>query len=218
MAEFFNDYLTFFPRVLTKGAPMALLLTVIGIGFGTAIGIIAALMKISGNKILKAIADFYTWVFRGTPMMVQLYFLYFAMPSVGIYLSPLMSASIGLSLNIGAYMSEIIRGGIQAVDKGQFEAAHALGMTFGQTMKRVVIPQTVRIILPSVGNEFITLLKDTSLVAAITMTEILKVTYEISSSTFKSMAAFAVAATIYLALTTVLTYLFGKLEKKLAVY
>ena len=150
--------------------------------------------------------------------MVQLYFLYFGLPSVGVNLKPLMAAGIGLSLNIGAYMAEIIRGGIQAVDKGQFEAAHALGMNFGQTMKRIIIPQTVRIIMPSVGNEFITLLKDTSLVAAITMTEILKVTYEISSATFKAIPAFAVAATLYLAMTTILTYVFNNLEKKMSVY
>jgi polar amino acid transport system permease protein len=197
---------------------MSLLLTVIGISFGTAIGIVMALMKISKNRLLSAIASFYTWVLRGTPMMVQLYFLYFGLPSVGVNLKPLMAAGIGLSLNIGAYMAEIIRGGIQAVDKGQFEAAHALGMNFGQTMKRIIIPQTVRIIMPSVGNEFITLLKDTSLVAAITMTEILKVTYEISSATFKAIPAFAVAATLYLAMTTILTYVFNNLEKKMSVY
>lgn len=217
MIQFFNDYVAMFPRILS-GAPMSLLLTVIGIGFGTAIGILIALMKISKNEILKGIASFYTWVLRGTPMMVQLYFLYFGLPSAGINLSPLLAASIGLSLNIGAYMAEIIRGGIQAVDKGQFEAAQALGMTFGQTMKRVVIPQTVRIIMPSVGNEFITLLKDTSLVAAITMTEILKITYEVSSATFKQLPAYAVAATLYLAMTTVLTSVFDKLEKKMSVY
>lgn len=197
---------------------MSLLLTVIGISFGTAIGIIMALMKISKNRLLSGIASFYTWVLRGTPMMVQLYFLYFGLPSAGINLKPLMAAGIGLSLNIGAYMAEIIRGGIQAVDKGQFEAAHALGMSFGQTMKRIIIPQTVRIIMPSVGNEFITLLKDTSLVAAITMTEILKVTYEVSSATFKAIPAFAVAATLYLAMTTILTYVFNNLEKKMSVY
>ncbi len=217
MIQFLQDYVAFFPRILS-GAPMSLLLTVIGISFGTAIGIVMALMKISKNRLLSAIASFYTWVLRGTPMMVQLYFLYFGLPSVGVNLKPLMAAGIGLSLNIGAYMAEIIRGGIQAVDKGQFEAAHALGMNFGQTMKRIIIPQTVRIIMPSVGNEFITLLKDTSLVAAITMTEILKVTYEISSATFKAIPAFAVAATLYLAMTTILTYVFNNLEKKMSVY
>lgn len=217
MIQFLQDYVAFFPRILS-GAPMSLLLTVIGISFGTAIGIIMALMKISKNRLLSGIASFYTWVLRGTPMMVQLYFLYFGLPSAGINLKPLMAAGIGLSLNIGAYMAEIIRGGIQAVDKGQFEAAHALGMSFGQTMKRIIIPQTVRIIMPSVGNEFITLLKDTSLVAAITMTEILKVTYEVSSATFKAIPAFAVAATLYLAMTTILTYVFNNLEKKMSVY
>lgn len=217
LAQFVADYIRYFPQIL-KGAPVALSLTVLGIFFGTIIGLIVSQMKMSKIGPLRGIGSFYTWFLRGTPMMVQLYFLYYGLPKMGIYLSSFMASVIGLSLNIGAYMAEIIRGGIQAIDKGQFEAAKALGMSHWQTMKRIVIPQTVRIILPTLGNEFITLLKDTSLVAAIALTEILKITYEITSRDFNPLPAFAVAATFYLFFTTVLTFLFGRLEKKLAVY
>ncbi len=217
LAKFVADYVRYFPQVL-KGAPVALTLTVLGIFFGTLIGLVISQMKMSKVGVLRGFGSFYTWFLRGTPMLVQLYFLYYGLPKMGIFLTSFMASVIGLSLNIGAYMAEIIRGGIQAIDKGQFEAAKALGMSHWQTMKRIIIPQTVRIILPTLGNEFITLLKDTSLVAAIALTEILKITYEITSRDFNPLPAFAVAATFYLFFTTVLTFLFGRLEKKLAVY
>ncbi|PKK40017.1 amino acid ABC transporter, permease protein [Clostridiaceae bacterium JG1575] len=217
LGQFAKDYIAYFPRIL-KGAPVALSLTVLGIFFGGLLGLLICQMKLSRRGALKAIGSFYTWFFRGTPMMVQLYFLYFGLPKMGITLSAYAAASIGLSLNIGAYMAEIIRGGIQAIDKGQFEAAKALGMNHVQTMRRIVIPQTVRIILPSLGNEVITLLKDTSLVAAISLTEVLKITHQITSREFTPLPAFAVAATFYLFFTTVLTALFGRLERRLSVY
>lgn len=215
--KFIQDYFKYFPQIM-KGAPIALSLTVLGILFGTLIGLLVSQMKMSKVSVLKAVGSFYTWFLRGTPMMVQLYFLYYGLPKLGVNLSAYQASIIGLSLNIGAYMAEIIRGGILAIDKGQFEAAKALGMNTWQTMKRIIIPQTVRIILPTLGNEFITLLKDTSLVAAISLTEILKLTQEITSRDFNPLPAFAVAATFYLFFTTILTFLFGKLEKKLAVY
>ncbi len=216
-AKFVADYFRYFPQIL-KGAPIALSLTVFGILFGTVIGLVISQMKMSKVTVLKTIGSFYTWFLRGTPMMVQLYFLYYGLPKLGINLSAYQASIIGLSLNIGAYMAEIIRGGILAIDKGQFEAAKALGMSPWQTMKRIIIPQTVRIILPTLGNEFITLLKDTSLVAAISLTEILKLTQEITSRDFNPLPAFAVAATFYLFFTTILTFLFGKLEQRMAVY
>lgn len=217
VGEFFSDYIRYFPQIL-KGAPVALSLTLLAIIFGMILGLVISQMKMSKIRILKIIGSFYTWFLRGTPMMVQLFFLYYGMPKLGVNLSSYEAAVIGLSLNVGAYMAEIIRGGIQAIDKGQFEAAKALGMSHWQTMKRIVIPQTVRIILPALGNEFITLLKDTSLVAAIALTEILKLTQEVTSRDFNPLPAYAVAATFYLFFTTILTYLFGRLEKRLAVY
>lgn len=217
LGKFFADYIRYFPQVM-KGAPVALSLTVLGIFFGMVIGLIISQMKMHGGRIFKGIGSFYTWFLRGTPMMVQLYFLYYGMPRLGINLTSYQASVIGLSLNIGAYMAEIIRGGIQAVDKGQFEASKALGMSYWQTMKRIVIPQTVRIILPTLGNEFITLLKDTSLVASIALTDVLKITHEITSRDFNPLPAYAVAATFYLFFTTVLTYFFGRLEKRMAVY
>lgn len=217
LGNFFADYIRYFPQVM-RGAPVALSLTVFSIIIGGVIGLIISQMKMNGGRILRGIGTFYTWFLRGTPMMVQLYFLYFGLPKMGISLTAYQASIIGLSLNIGAYMAEIIRGGIQAVDKGQFEAAKALGMNYFKTMRRIVIPQMIRIILPTLGNEFITLLKDTSLVASIALTDVLKITHEITSRDFNPLPAYAVAATFYLFFTTILTYIFGRLEKRMAVY
>lgn len=177
-----------------------------------------ALLKLSKNKLILTVASLYTWIIRGTPMLLQLFFFYYGLPFVGIKLEPMSAAIIGLSLNSGAYMAEIIRGGILSVDKGQFEACKALGFTYGQTMRRVILPQTIRVLIPSVGNEFITMLKDTSLVSAIAMEELMRAAQQVYSSNFRPMEPFFVAACIYLALTTVFTTLFSIWEKKLSVY
>lgn len=214
LQSFFSDYIRYLPQIL-KGAPVTLSLTFFGIIFGMILGILVVLMKRSNSRVLKVIAGFYTWFFRGTPMMVQLYFLYYGLPALDVNFSAYGAALLGLSLNIGAYMSEIIRGGLLAMDPGQYEAAKALGLSKTQTMRRIIMPQTLRVIMPTLGNEVITLLKDTSLVAAISLTEILKLTQQVNSRDFNPIPAYAVAATFYLFFTTILTWIFQRMEKNM---
>jgi polar amino acid transport system permease protein len=205
---------------LLKGSIVTLQLTVLTLIFGTILGIIFAFFRISKNPILRYFSSFYLWVFRGTPMMLQLAFCYFGLPAINenLVLEPFTAAVIGLSLNCAAYMAEIIRGGILSIDKGQFEASKALGFSYLQTMIKIVLPQTIRVIMPSVGNEFITMLKDTSLVSTIAMTELMRSAGQIGSTTFKIAEMYLGAALIYLALTTVFTSVFNVIEKKYAKY
>lgn len=203
---------------LLQGGIITIELTAITLVLGTLLGVILALMKISGSKILYYIANFYTWVFRGTPLILQLFFFYYALPTMGITFDAFTAAVIGLSLNCGAYMAEIIRGGILSIDKGQFEASKALGYTYFQTMTKIILPQAVRVILPPVGNEFIAMLKDTSLVSTIAMSELMRTATQIASNTFRYGEILFTAAVLYLLMTTVFTSVFSRLEKRLAVY
>jgi len=204
--------------ILLKGSIMTVELTVITLVLGTVLGILFALMRLSSNIVLSQISNFYTWIIRGTPMLLQLFFFYYGLPSVGIRLTPFQAAVIGLGLNSGAYMAEIIRGGILSIDKGQFEAAKALGFSYSETMRKIVLPQTFKVIIPPVGNEFITILKDTSLVSTIAMVELMRSAQQMYASTFKPIEIFATAAVLYLVMTTVFTTIFSIYEKKLSVY
>lgn len=197
---------------------MTVQLTVITLVVGTLLGIILALLKLSKSRLIYSAAAFYTWVFRGTPLILQLYFFYYALPTLGITLQPFTAAVIGLSLNCGAYMAEIIRGGIISIDKGQFEASKALGFNYFQTMYKIVLPQTFRVIIPPVGNEFIAMLKDTSLVSTIAMVELMRTATQIYSTTFKITEMLFSAAVLYLLMTTIFTTAFSFIEKKLSKY
>jgi polar amino acid transport system permease protein len=197
---------------------MTIKLTVFTLLIGTIFGVVLALGKITKNFVVHNIASFYIWVFRGTPLILQLFFFYYALPMLGVKMSPFMAAVIGLSLNCAAYMAEIIRGGIISIDKGQFEASKALGFTYFQTMNKIVLPQTFRVIIPPVGNEFIAMLKDTSLVSTIAMVELMRSAVQISSATFKYTEMLFTAACLYLILTTVFTSIFSAIEKKLSRY
>lgn len=205
---------------LLQGSIMTIQLTFITLILGTLLGIILALCKISKNIVIKSIAGLYIWVFRGTPMILQIFFFYNALPAISenLVLSPFTAAVLGLSLNCAAYMAEIIRGGIISIEKGQFEASKALGFTYFQTMIKIILPQTIRVIIPSVGNEFITMLKDTSLVSTIAMVELMRSATQIGSTTFKVAEMLLAAGLLYLIMTTVFTSVFSSLEKKLAKY
>jgi len=204
--------------ILLKGSVMTVELTVITLVLGTFIGIVFALMRLSSNIVVSQISNFYTWIIRGTPMLLQLFFFYYGLPSAGIRLSPFQAAVIGLGLNSGAYMAEIIRGGIISIDKGQFEAAKALGFSYSETMRRIILPQTFKVIIPPVGNEFITILKDTSLVSTIAMVELMRTAQQMYASTFRPIEIFFTAAVLYLVMTTVFTTIFSWYEKRLSVY
>lgn len=211
------EFLLMIIPLLLKGAVMTVELTILAIIFGTIIGLFVALAKISRFKILVILGGIYTWAIRGIPLLVQLYILYYGLAQAGIaQLSPFTAAVAGLSICGGAYIAEIIRAGIQSIDKGQMEAALSLGMSYSQAMRRVILPQAYRRLLPPMGNEFITLMKDTSLVSIIAMTELLRQGKLLSNSTFRSMEIFLVVAVIYLILTTVFIYIIGRLEKRLA--
>jgi polar amino acid transport system permease protein len=205
---------------LLQGSIMTIELTFITLLYGSLLGIILAFFRISKNPLLRYFSSFYIWIFRGTPMILQLAFFYFGLPAISnnLVLKPFTAAVIGLSLNCAAYMAEIIRGGIISIDKGQFEASKALGLTYIQTMTKIVLPQTIRVIMPSLGNEFITMLKDTSLVSTIAMTELMRSAASIGSTTFKVAEMYLGAALIYLVLTTIFTSVFTTIEKKFAKY
>lgn len=204
--------------IFLKGSVMTIELTAATIVIGSILGLIFVLMKLSKNFILSGISTLYIWIFRGTPLLLQLFFFYYGLPTIGIKLEPFQAAILGLSLNCGAYMAEIIRGGIISIDKGQFEAAKALGFNYMQTMKKVILPQTYKRLIPPVGNEFISILKDTSLVSSIAMVELMRSAQQMYSTTFKAIEMFTTAGILYLLLTTVFTGVFSILEKKLGKY
>lgn len=227
----FADYIL--DPLIVMGAVNALVLGTLALFIASAIGFVIALMRVSGNPILVAISSTYVYLFRGTPMLIQLIFWFNAVPimfpSITISLpfmaeplfsapttrlvTPFLAALAGLSLAEGAYMSEIIRAGILAVDKGQRAAATALGMTQRQVLTQVVIPQAGRIIIPAAGNQYIMLLKSSSLASAIGYLELLRVATDIYSSNFQVVELLAVAAFWYLVMTAFATAIQTVLEK-----
>jgi len=212
-----DKYLDYMPSLL-KGAALTIELTAVAVFAGLILGLFLALGRLSKNKIIDKSCWMYIWFFRGTPLLMQILFIYYALPSfMSISLDPLPAAFIALSLNSAAYLAEIIRAAIQSIDKGQMEAAKALGLNYRQAMLIVIIPQSYRRLIPPVGNEFIAVLKDTSLVSAIAMTELMRTSSVYANST-GDYSIYAPTAVIYLALTTLFTYVFEKLEKKYSVY
>ena len=205
---------------LLDGARITILLTVAAVSAGLAGSLFLALGKISQNKVINKICTAYIFFFRGTPLLMQLYFIYYGLPQISPYLTinnRFIAAFIAFGLNSAAYCAEIIRAAIQSIDKGQAEAAKALGMSYGQTMRLVIIPQSIRRLIPPVGNEFIMVLKDASLVSIIALTDITKATRSISSSTASALV-YIPAMALYLVITAVFTYIFHRMEKKYSVY
>lgn len=203
--------------VLLKASLITIELAVKSIFFGTIIGLVVALMKIGKNRIFNYLGAVYTWIFRGIPLLCQLFLIYFGVAlAFQIYLEPMFAATLGISLCGGAYIAEIIRAGIQSVDKGQMEAAVSLGMTRRQAMFRIILPQTYKRLIPPMGNEFITLLKDTALASTITVTELLRTAQIYSGTSFKPFELYTSAALIFLMLNTVFTVVLGHLESRLS--
>ena len=208
------EFLSLILPNLLEGAKMTVFLAVLALFFGTLIGLLSALMRLSRFKVLNGISWFYTWVIRGTPLLVQLFVWYFGLPSIGIELNAFVAGVFALSLCEGAYISEIFRAGIQSVDKGQREAAYSLGMTHFQSMRRIVLPQAFKIVLPPYGNECITVLKDTALVSTITLVELMRQGQLADSVHFRSMEIYLMVGVIYLLMTSVIMVLIYFLEKK----
>ena len=211
--------LIWLPQLLS-GAKMTIIITIISVFIGLILSLFLALGKMSKIRILNKICGAYIFFFRGTPLLMQIYFLYFGLPQFSPSLtiqSPFLAAVIAYVLNTAAYLAENIRAGIESIDKGQYEAAKTLGMTYAQTMRLIIIPQTVRRLIPPVGNEFIMVLKDVSLVAIIGLSDLTKVTRAISSSSATALV-YIPAMIIYLIITAVFSVVFNKLEKKYSVY
>lgn len=206
------------PQFISSAA-VTLELTLIAIVMGLFFGLMLALGRLSHNPVINKLTGIYVWFFRGSPLMLQIMFLYFGLPMVNPSLSiPMFPAGfIALGLNSAAYLAEIIRAAIQSIDKGQMEASRALGMSYGQAMRRIIIPQSYRRLIPPVGNEFIALLKDSSLVSVMGLTELMRTTTVLSNSD-GSAIYYLPCIIFYLALTTLFTYVFGRLEKKYSVY
>lgn len=212
--DFFSIVLEYIPKFL-PAAGMTISLSFLSIFLGSFLGIIVAFMRISRFTILKAISNIYLVIVRGTPLLLQLIFIYYALPVFGLQLSAFISAIIALAFHNGAYIAEIFRGAIQSIEIGQMEAARSLGMSKFQAMKRVILPQAVKRALPPLGNQFIIAIKDSSLASAITMTEIIMVTRRYVSATWDVFQIFTVAAIYYLVITYTLSLGVNFLEKKL---
>ncbi|HHX27166.1 MAG TPA: amino acid ABC transporter permease [Firmicutes bacterium] len=201
--------------VLLKGAAMTMELTCLSMLFGMAIGLGLALARISRNPLLNKPASLYIWWMRGTPLLMQLFLIYYGLPQAGITLDPFPAAAIGMTLNASAYIAEIFRGGILSIDKGQREAARSLGMTYMQSMRWVIFPQTLPRIMPPLGNEAVARLKDSSLVSTIAMVDLMRSAQQMIATTFRPLEVYFAAGVLYLVLTTAFTVLFGAWERRL---
>lgn len=202
-------------ETLLRGAGTTLYLTAITMSAGLVLGLMLALMKFAKNRAVSSIANGYIWLFRGTPVLVQLIIIYTGLPQLGIKMSPIMCAIIGLSLNEAAYLSEIIRSGIISVSKGQYEAARALGMAPYKVMAVVVLPQAFRIMVPSLGNSLNGLLKTTTLVSVIAVEELLRVTQYAVQTNFRVLEGLVAAALYFLVMTSVWSIIQERIEKRL---
>ena len=201
---------------ILNGMKLTINLYIITMVFSLPLGILFSLGRVSKSTFLNNCIQIYTWIFRGTPLLLQLFFVYYGLPVIGITLTPFTAASVTFIINYAAYFCEIFRGSILGIDKGQCEAAKVLGMSYSQTMRRIIIPQALVTALPPLSNEAISLIKDTSLVSAIGMAEILRNSKEIVTRDF-SITPFIICAVMYLILSTVVVLFFKKMEKKVMI-
>ncbi|EPZ16820.1 amino acid ABC transporter permease [Thauera terpenica 58Eu] len=214
------DYILSIIGPLAEGSLVTLKLFFITLSLALPLGLALALIRISNNRAASTAVNGYIWLMRGTPLMLQLLFVYYALPFlpvVGVRLPDFPAAILAFTLNYAAYFAEIFRAGIQSIDRGQYEGARVLGFSYGQTMRRIVLPQVVKRILPPMSNETITLVKDTSLIYVLALNDLLRAARGIVQRDF-TITPFVVAAAFYLFMTLVLTWFFQRLEKRHAVY
>ncbi len=191
--------------------------TILSILLSWACGLVCALAKASQFRLLRYPAEFYLWFVRGTPLLTQIFVIYFGLPQLGLDLDPFAAGVVALGLNGGAYVAEIIRGGLLSIPRGQSESAAALGMTYFQLMRRIVLPQVIRVIIPPITNDAATTLKNTSLLSTITIMELMLQTQVIVSSTFRPFEFYILVSLIYLVMTTVLMVLLRWAERRHAI-
>lgn len=210
------DFLSKYSNYFVVGTRTTLILAFFAVLFGTILGLFLSLMKLSKIKVLKAIAIAYIEFVRGTPLLIQIWIIYIGLPLIiGVDLPDMLTGIIALSLNSGAYVAEIIRAGIEAVDKGQMEAARSLGMNQGMAMREIIIPQAFKNILPALGNEFISIIKESSMVSVIGVAELMYNSGTVRAASFLGLEPLIVAAAIYFVITFILTRIMGVLERRL---
>ena len=220
MSELFNFVTNYWPTISTyipgflKASLIVLELTAGTVLLSWAFGLIAALGKSSRLKILRYPSSFYIWFIRGTPTLIQIFIVYFGFPQLGLKFSPFVAGVLTLGVNSGAYVAEIIRAGLMAIPVGQMESASALGMNYVLAMRRIILPQVVRIIIPPITNEAITMLKNTSLLSTITVVELTLYAQVIIARTFRPFDFYIIAAVLYLMMTTIFSSLANKMEKR----
>ncbi len=204
---------------LLEGAVMNTIpLTIISFIIGIILAVLTALARISQVKIFQVIARVYVSAIRGTPLLVQLFIIFYGLPNLGVTLDPFISAVIGFSLSVGAYASEIIRAAIISIPKGQWEAGYSIGMTYTQALKRIILPQATRVSIPPLSNTFISLVKDTSLASLVLVTEMFRRAQEIASTNYEFLLVYSEAAFVYWVLCFFLSLLQGFMEKRLDRY
>lgn len=201
---------------LLEALGVTVFLGVTSFAIGSTIGLAVALIRMSKMRVPKAIVVTYVSIFLGTPMLVQILLIYFGLPQIGISIDPIPSGIVALSLNVGAYQSENFRAGLLGVDHGQREAASSIGMSYWQAMRRIIFPQALRIALPPIGTRFIALMKDTSLVSVITVTELTRVAERVGSATFRYLEMYLIVAAIYWILNFVLSVGQAAIERRLS--
>ena len=207
-----------FPKILLPGLKMTIPLTVIAFSLAMVIAVVVALIQFAHVKVLTSISRFYIWVIRGTPLLVQLFVVYYGLPKIGLVMEAFPAAVLVFSINEGAYCAETMRGALESVPVGQIEAGYCAGLSFVQVMRRIVLPQALRTAFPPLSNSLISMVKDTSLAANITVTEMFMATQRVVARTYEPLALYLEVALIYLIFSTLLTWLQRAGEKKLGAY
>lgn len=211
-------FLDSFPKILLPGLTMTIPLTAISFSIALVIAVIAAMIVYVKVPVLTQLIRGYIWIFRGTPLLVQLFVVFYGLPKVGVLIAPFPAAVIVFSLNEGAYCAETVRAALEAVPTGQFEAGYCVGMSYLQTMRRIILPQAMRTAFPPLSNSLISMVKDTSLAANITVTEMFMVTQRIVARTYEPLLLYVEVGLIYLIFSTALTFIQRAGEKKLSAY
>jgi len=213
------DFTIIIPRLplLLKASVVTIQASFLAVFFGTILGIIVGALRVTPNRFISSIAASYIYVIRGTPLLIQLFLIYFGLPSLGIYFTAFVSGILGLSINSSGYIGEIVRGGIEAIPKGQWEAGKVLGLSYGKTMRFIILPQALRNMLPAMGNEFVTLIKESSLLSTLAISELTMVGQQVRSATYASFETFIAVGLIYLVMTSVTSFLLRQIEKRWSV-
>ena len=203
---------------LAQASIMTVFLSVASIAIGLVLGLLSAVVRVARVPVADPIARVYISVIRGTPLLVQLYIIFFALPSIGVVIDPFPTAVIAFSLNVGGYAAEAIRGSILSIPRGQWEAATTVGLGYALTLRRVILPQAMRVAVPPLSNTFISLVKDTSLASTVMVTELLRRAQEIAAPSYQFMALYSLAAVIYWLICSVLSVAQQRLERRLGRY